>query len=78
MAARQMLRCHLRFPPTFVRHYSLDHKPPSKSEKKTIQQMTKLLFIYLFITSSLAWGYPISDNTVFHGCPGVKQNTSKS
>ena len=33
---------------------------------------------YLFITSSLAWGYPISDNTVFHGCPGVKQNTSKS
>ena len=34
--------------------------------------------LFYFITSSLAWGYPISDNTVFHGCPGVKQNTSKS
>ena len=36
-----------------------------------------VFFIY-FITSSLAWGYPISDNTVFHGCPGSNKIHQKA
>ena len=34
--------------------------------------------IFIFIRSCFAWGNPISENTVFHGRPGVKLNTSKS
>ena len=51
-----------------------DNKAPGTDD--ITSDIIKILFY--FITSSLAWGYPISDNTVFHGCPGVKQNTSKS